>query len=336
MTNRERVIAAIRHENPDYIPHNILFTKQMYEKMTKFTGNPHYIETINNHIAWSSLRKAHVPLNKPNEGYIDEFGVTWDTSGVDKSIGVVTDYLLKDADGLAAYIPPPLDEKFYRHICEDAVAAKGENFLFGSVGYTIFERAWSLCGMENLLCFMISDPEAVDTLFSKLAARNIQKVKIVLEYDFDGILFGDDWGQQRGMIMGPSLWRKLIKPHIASMFKEVKSAGKFVGHHSCGDLREIFDDLIEIGLDVYQTFQPEIYDMKTYKRKFDNKLTIWGGISTQADLPFKTPEEIFKITRDTMAIMGRGGGYIASPTHEVPGDVPPDNIEAMVRAFKNQ
>jgi len=336
MTNRERVIAAIRHENPDYTPHNILFTVQMNEKMIEHTKNPRYAETINNHIMRVSLRKPHVPLPEPDEGYIDEFGVTWDTSGVDKDIGAVADYLIKDADELANYAPPPLDEDYYRSICEKASAAKGENFLSAGVGFSIFERAWSLCGMENLLCYMISDPEAVDALFSKLAARSIQKVKIGIEYDIDCFLFGDDWGQQRGMIMGPPLWRKLIKPHVAAMYAAAKSAGKFVGQHSCGDLREILDDLIEIGLDVYQTFQPEIYDLETYKKKLYGRLTIWGGISTQMDLPFKTPEEIYKITRDAIAIMGRGGGYIAAPTHEVPGDVPPENIEAMVRAFIEQ
>ena len=336
MTNKERVTAAIRHENPDYTPHNIIFTGRMYDTMVEHTGNPRYIETINNHIARPSLKKPNIPLPEPEEGHVDEFGVTWDTSGVDKDIGAVADYTLKGADDLENYTPPPLDEEYYRRLCEKSIAGKGENFLFGSAGFTIFERAWSLCGMENLLCLMISDPEAVNALFLKLAARNIQKVKIALEYDFDGILFGDDWGQQRGLIMGPPLWRKLIKPHAASMYREVKSAGKFVGLHSCGDLREILDDLVEIGLDVYQTFQPEIYDMEAHKRKFDGKLTVWGGISTQADLPFKTPEEIYEITRSTIAIMGRGGGYIAAPTHDIPGDVPPENIEAMVRAFIEQ
>ncbi|MCL2683704.1 MAG: hypothetical protein FWE55_00520, partial [Synergistaceae bacterium] len=312
MTNRERVIKAIRHENPDYTPHNIIFTGQMREKMIKHTENPHYVQTINNHIEMVKLRKPHVPLPGPAEGHRDEFGVAWNTSGPDKDIGVVTDYALKSADELANYTPPPLDESYYRSNCEKAAAAKGENFLFGSAGFLLFERAWSLCGMENLLCFMISAPDAVDALFTKLVARNLQKVKIALDYDIDGIIFGDDWGQQRGMIMGPPLWRKLIKPHIATMYRAAKSEGKFVAQHSCGDLREIFDDLIEIGLDVYQTFQPEIYDMETYKRKFYGKLTVWGGLSTQKDLPFKTPQEIYEITRNTMAIMGRDGGCIAA------------------------
>ena len=336
MTNRERVIKAIRHENPDYTPHNVLFTNQMHRKMVEYTGNPRYADTLNNHISIFSIRKPHVYAPDPAASYTDEFGVVWDISGADKDIGVVSQPLIRNAEDLAAYTPPPIDEEYIRKICEKAVLSKGDNFLIGSIGYTLFERAWSLCGMEDLLCYMLTDPEAVESLLDKLAERNVQKAKIALEYGMDCILFGDDWGQQRGMIMGAPLWRRFIKPCLAKMYGEVKAAGKFVAQHSCGDLREILDELIEIGLDIYQTFQPEIYDKAEYKQKLNRRLTIWGGISTQAELPFMPPEEIYELTKANIALLGKGGGYIAAPTHAVPGDVPPENIAAMVSAFKNQ
>jgi len=91
---------------------------------------------------------------------------------------------------------------------------------------------------------------------------------------------------------------------------------------------EILDDLISMGLNVYQTFQPEIYDMRVYKEKLKNRLTIWGGISTQAHLLFLSPEEIYRITKDAISILGEGGGYIASPTHDAPGD---KNVEFSCR-----
>jgi len=111
----------------------------------------------------------------------------------------------------------------------------------------------------------------------------------------------------------------------------VLAAGK---NHSCCDLREIMDDLYDIGLNVYNTFQPEIYGYD-YAKKIDGKITIWGGISTQRDLPVKTPDEIRAVTRELMAAFPNGG-LIAAPTHAIPGDVPPENVEAMVDVFKNQ
>ena len=120
------------------------------------------------------------------------------------------------------------------------------------------------------------------------------------------------------------------------MYERAKRGGKFVSQHCCGDIIELFGDLIDIGLDVYQTFQPEIYDVPKVKREFGRDLTFWGGISTQRALPFLTPDQIKQVTRDMISTMRPGGGYIAAPTHAIPGDVPPENIVAMVEAMQAQ
>ena len=336
MTNRERVLAAINHERPDYTPHNIYFTAQMLRKMIDHTGDPDYINSIGNNIDKVKLRKSLVPVEGKTEHFTDEFGIEWDLSGVDKDIGVVAEYPVNSAEELAEYEPPEVDEAYVRGECERLMKNGKENFKLASVGFALFERAWSLCGMEDLMCYMLTDPEAVESLFKKLTENNMRKTEIALEYDFDGVIFGDDWGQQKGLIMGAPLWRKFIRPCAAALYGAVKKKGKYVAQHSCGDNSEIFGDLIDIGLDVYQTFQPEIYNLRSYKQKFSGKLTIWGGISTQTQLPFLTPEKIYETVTQTISILGEGGGYIAAPTHDAPGDIPPRNIEAMVRAFKDQ
>ena len=82
--------------------------------------------------------------------------------------------------------------------------------------------------------------------------------------------------------------------------------------------------------------QPEFYDIEHVKREFGNDLSFWGGISTQRLLPYGTPDEVRRETARIMRVMGKGGGYIAAPTHAVPGDVPPENILAMFDVFQNQ
>ena len=136
--------------------------------------------------------------------------------------------------------------------------------------------------------------------------------------------------------MGPKLWREYIKPRMTRMYDRAHKNGKYVIQHSCGDIRELLPDLIEIGLDCYQTFQPEIYDIEKTKAEFGMDLTFWGGISTQQLLSKATPEEVKRETARIMKIMGKGGGYIAAPTHSVPGDVPPENVLAMLDVFMNQ
>jgi uroporphyrinogen decarboxylase len=226
-----------------------------------------------------------------------------------------------------------LNEKRIREQCEQLLATKDDKFCFAGIGFSMFERLWSYVGMEDALVYMITEPEFTHALLDKILEFNLKVIDIFNEYPFDAIYFGDDWGQQRGMILGAPLWREFIKPRMAKMYERVKSAGKFVIQHSCGDIRDVFSDLVELGLDCYQTVQPEIYDLESLKREWGDKLAFWGGISTQRALPIKTADEIRAIVRDTARLMGKGGGYILAPTHAIPGDVPPENVLAMLDEF---
>ena len=118
------------------------------------------------------------------------------------------------------------------------------------------------------------------------------------------------------------------------MFSRVKSRGKIVALHSCGNITDLLPEFIDIGLDIYQTVQPEIYDLSRLKAEFGDRLTFWGGISTQRDLPFDTPDVLrMKIDR-TIAVLGASGGYIAGPTHRLPPDIPIENIRTLVDALR--
>jgi len=332
MTNRDRVLTALIFEKPDYTPHCVAFTWQMYQKMIAHTGNPHYYATLNNHI-------ASVDVGKPEKEirplfFEDEFGVVWNKSGADRDIGVVDFYQLKETEDLNSFQLPPVDEAHIREQMETLMRDKGDNFSMASIGFSMFERAWTLRGMENLLCDMITEPEFVEELLEKITRRILKILDIMLEYDVDSIYFGDDWGQQKGLIMGRPHWVRFIKPCMARLYGRVHQAGKYVAQHSCGDIRDIMDDLHEIGLNMYNTFQPEIYGYD-YAKKIHGKISIWGGISTQRDLPYKTPDEIRAVTRELLAAFPHGG-LVAAPTHAVPGDVPPENILAMMDVLQGQ
>jgi len=136
--------------------------------------------------------------------------------------------------------------------------------------------------------------------------------------------------------MSKKLWLEFFKPRFTALFERVKGAGKYVILHTCGNNEEILVDLIEMGLDCYQTFQPEVYDIERIKKEYGKDLSFWGGISTQVLLPYGTPEEVEKETIRTMRMLGKNGGYIAAPTHSIPGGVPVENILAMLKVFDNQ
>ncbi|MBQ2726854.1 MAG: uroporphyrinogen decarboxylase [Clostridia bacterium] len=331
MTKRERVIAALNFRKTDYAPYQISFTGQMHQKMAEYAGEE-FFGRIDNHLCQVDLSKAQTTVGP--ELTMDEYGVVWNKSGADKDIGVIDSILLEDTDDLDAFEFPPVDEAFVRHQMEQLVSEAGDRFRIAGIGFSLFERAWTLRGMENLLCDMMAEPEFVHKLLKKITERNLKIIDIALEYDFDGFYFGDDWGQQRGLIMGPKCWREFIKPRLAELYGRVRGAGKYVLQHSCGDIREIMEDLYDIGLNAYNTFQPEIYGYD-YAPNLYGKITIWGGISTQRDLPVKTPEEIRQVTRDLLAAFPCGG-LIAAPTHDIPGDAVPENVEAMLEVLESQ
>jgi len=332
MTNRERITRSIRFEQTDYLPHHISFTSQSYEKVAAAFGAD-YDKKINNHMTRFKLRKPKEPVG---EGLVqDEFGVIFNLNGPDKDIGYVENYQIKTWEDFEQYAFPPADKDYLHARAKDLVSTPDTNFRGFEMSFSLFERLWSLMGMEDALSNMIIDPELVHSILQKACRRNLDVLDTVLSYDFDYVLFGDDWGQQQELIMGPHHWRTFIKPYVSQLYARVRQAGKFVIQHSCGDNRKIMDDLYEIGLNVYQTFQPEIYGLD-YAEILRGKIAIWGGISTQRDLASKTPEELRVVIRETLDTFRETGGLIAAPTHDLPYDVPVENVEAMVDMFLHQ
>ena len=334
-TKRERVISALNHKDTDIVPYDFGFTSQSHMRMVEFSGDPNYGSNSGYHISQYQYWGWPTELPGQPELFLDDFGVTWDRSGADKDIGVIQTPLIPDIEN-HNYTAPSIDEQRLRKEMEELMLSRDDRFVFAGIGFSVFERIWSLCGMENTLMGMMTNAKEVDDLLDIIVDRNLKILDIMLEYDIDGVYFGDDWGQQKGMIMGPVHWRRFIKPQMKRMYERVKQADKFIALHSCGDIGEVFADLIEIGLDCYQTFQPEIYDIETVKREYGAHLSFWGGISTQQLLPVATPEGVRDETIRIMKIMSKNGGFIAAPTHAIPQDVPPENIEAMIDVFMNQ
>ena len=335
MEKRRRVLDAINHQETDLVPWQADFTHQELEKIIRHTGNADFARHVGNHIR-SVYFDGYLQELPDRPGYFrDDYGVLWNRNGADKDIGVIEGCVIPEPDVRLIHMPPLQTDRLRAEYTRMASTEDG-TFRLGSIGFSLFERAWTLRGMENFLADMLEEPEFTDSLLDAICDFNLQVMDIAFAFDLDGFYFGDDWGQQKGLIMGPRLWRRFLKPRLARMYAHARQKGLKVFQHSCGDIHEVFPDLIDIGLDVYQTFQPEIYDIQDVKREFGKDLTFFGGISTQRLLPFATPGEVRAKTREILSIMKPGGGYIVSPTHAVPGDVPPENVLAMLDVFHNQ
>jgi uroporphyrinogen decarboxylase len=333
ITPRQRIWQAIRHERTDAVPYQINATIPAREKLAAHFGTRQLDDLLGNHIVRYKSRLEYVPLAEPGM-FVDEWGVVWNRS-IDPDLGVPANRVLTkpDLDNLA--LPDPLDPRRYAGL-ETFFASNPTRFRLFSVSFSLFERAWTLRGMEQLMVDMVEAPSFVEALLDRILGWNMAVLDRMLAYPFDGVLFGDDWGQQRGLLFGAARWRHFIKPRAAEMYRKVADAGKAVCIHSCGKVQELFPDLIEAGVQVFNPFQPEVMDLRDVKARFGGALAFYGGVSVQQLLPFGTPQQVRDEVRSLISDLGRGGGFIIAPSHEMPGDVPLENMLAFIEAVQAQ
>jgi len=331
LTKRERVVSAVLHKNTDRIPHQLDLTDRIRQRLALYFEDENFLITkADNHLV-REKNKNHQPLGE--RSYRDIFGVVWekDQNG---DIGAVRDFCLSDDEFNDTYAFPVPDEALISSKCENMRKETPDLFHIYEIGLSLFERAWSLRGMENFLIDMVANPGFTDALLDKITEYNLSVIDIAARYPIDCILLGDDWGQQQGLMMGYPLWKRFIKPRVKILYERIKKHGLFAAQHSCGDNNELFPDLIEIGLDIYNTFQPELYDLENFKRQYGRDLTVYGGISTQGIFTHGSPKEVYDTTVRTMEILSAGGGYIAAPTHQLMDDTPTENVLAFLDAVQ--
>ena len=332
MTQRDVVRMALDFETPPYVPWQFGFTLEAREKLADHFGVDALDEVLDNHFGDVGEEIGFFEEVRPNI-FRDIFGVEWDRT-VDKDIGVVCNCVLPEPTLKGCVFPDPTAPRVFDGI-EARIAARAGRFPRFVIGFSLYERAWTLRGMENLMMDFIEHPDFVRELFEAIADYNVAQVGEALKYDIDAVHYGDDWGQQHGLQMGPKTWREFIAPALKPMYGVPREAGKYVSIHSCGDVDELFDDLIDLGLNCFNPFQPEVMDVEELMARYYGRLAFHGGLSTQKTLPYGTPEDVRAETRRLIEL-GRRGGYILAPAHAVEGDVPLENMLAMIEEAQAQ
>ncbi len=336
MTRKERVKLAMSHRETDFVPYQFDCLSAAEAKLKKHFGDVDLGETIGNHVAM--FEPSYYSLFKTRDlgprKFEDAFGAVWELKP-GEDIGTVIEYPLKESSLKGFKFPDP-GKIMELDPIPGFIEANQERFIIGAIGFSLYERAWIMRGMEPILMDFVGNPEFIEELFDRITEFNLAIIRRLCQFPIDAFHFGDDWGQQHGLIMGPATWRKFFRPRLKKMYDEVHRHGFPVSIHSCGDITVILPDLIEIGVNMITPLQAEALDFGFLKREYGKDLTFWGGISTQKTLPYGTPDDVRKEIRQTIKVLAKGGGYILAPSHEVQGDVPLENMLAFIDEAQHQ
>jgi uroporphyrinogen decarboxylase len=358
MNSRQRTIEAIHHRQPDRPPVYVSLTPQMAKKICDATGFP-YEAPID---AMESARISHsallthigvdviaVAATAPPLGLTVELAdgrIRNEWGMIYKNVGIYAEFdeyplaQAKSKEDILAYPFPDHHLEARYEIARAMMEKYGQSHgIIGDVETMFFETSWYLTGMEKLLVDIITDAEYVPFLLDKIMEQNIIAGKKLIEMGVDILWCGDDFGGQQGMLIDPDMWRQIFKPRIKSMFEEfrkVRSDIKFAWH-SCGSILPIIPDFIEVGLDILNPIQPLAKGMEPefLKNTYGKDLVFFGGIDVQELLPYGTPQMIQDEVKRRIDILGKGGGFIVSPAHNIQPDTPVENVIAFFEAVLN-
>lgn len=265
----------------------------------------------------------------------DRWGVTWAGGVAAKSEweaeiqGYPVDHPLKDLARLDEYpFPDPNEPGIMDGLLEGV--DREQVLVTGEICFPVQDRAHLLMGLDHFCMAAIDQPDRVTALLARIADYQIGIVRRYLRMGVDIIRGLDDYGGQTALLLGPRLWRRLIKPELARIIRVAKDGGAFFWLHSCGRVMEIIPDFIEIGVDILDPVQVRANDQAAAKRLYGDKICFMGGIDTQHLLTEGTPEEITAEVRERIRLLAPGGGFILAPDTLLP--VPPANYRAYLEA----
>jgi uroporphyrinogen decarboxylase len=333
MTPRQTVLRQIAHRETPEVPYTLAFEKDVGLRLDAYYGGPAWRQRLKPYIVTVSAVDTDPKTPMDATHARDGYGGVWRT---DKRPWHLERPPLSGPSLDGYDFPRP--ESFFRPEWKEKArltcATQSDSFLVGALGWGLFERSWNLRGFEDILMDAVAEPDFFSEVLDRLMNLYLAFVDYTADLPIDGILFGDDWGDQRGVTLGPDRWRQFLKPRWARIFAAVHARGKIAMCHSCGSVAEIVPDLIEIGLDVLESVQPEAEGMNPFdlKRKWGDRIAFWGCLGSQT-IPRSSPDALQREIRRLRTEMSRGGGYILAPAKPLQPETPTENAVAIVEAF---
>jgi uroporphyrinogen decarboxylase len=238
---------------------------------------------------------------------------------------------------LQSYPFPELDAENIDHIRKAVDKAHADGMAaVGVMQCTIWETAWYIRDMTQLMMDMSMEDEKATFMLDKITAHACQRAAAFSSAGADIIELGDDIGMQQTIMMSQDMYDAWLKPRLARVVAAAKSKNPdvLIFYHTCGFVEPLIGKLIEAGVEILNPVQPECMEFGAIHGKYGDRLSLNGTLGTQTTMPFGTPEEVRSVVFRNLEIAGTAGGLFCCPTHVLEPEVPWANIEAYVSACK--
>lgn len=374
--SRQRVEAALAHQQPDRVPLDMTITEIPYRRLRQYLGLPPQedlrpnrfgeVRPANDLIQELGLDMTFIKLRGASNWSApppDVDGTEYDEWGVGrKAIPVkgaghllevtfspLAEKRVEEIDLDAYPWPDPYDSGRVAGLADEAKRLYRETdlALMGRFGGTIMEQASFIRGYSRWLVDLVKHPQFAIDLMERITdiqiALDEAGIKAAGNYLSIFKVSGEDLGMQDRPMFSQQVWQEVLRPILRRRWQAAKQALDKYGAehvrlmlHSDGAIREYIPDIIEDGIDVLDPIQTKCVgmEMEGLKRDFGNALTFHGAIDTQQVLPFNTPEEVRQEVKRCIRVLGRNGGLIMGPAHNVQPDVPPENLVALFQAAR--
>ena len=357
MDSRERTLLALTHREPDRIPVDFWASAGMRARLQSELGLS-FDEFLDSRDV--DLRYIDGPpyVGPPLKGVdpahsVDIWGVprklvTLDVVGHQEHYREVVAEPLRAAENagdVEAYTGWPSPDLFDYGGIEaqcDGLRDAGRAVVF--MGDRLnriaqLKPAMYLRGADRIFLDMALRPDVARAIFGRIRSFYMSYLARILEAahgKIDIVLMGDDFGSQAGLLVSPQMWDDLLREGFADYVRLIKQHGAIAMHHTCGAVADLVPRLVECGLDVLQSLQPEAggMDLAALKAGFGSVLSFHGGVSIQKTLPHGTPDDVRREVRQLARTMGEGGGYVFCTAHSIQADTPMANVLALMDAYR--
>ncbi len=347
MTSRERVKCALRHEEPDRVPiYDSLWGATINRWKREGLPDSIPVEEYFNYelvlIGFDSTPRFPVKTLEKTDTFIVQ---ATPNGGINKNFrDYSTTHEIIDRPIKEKKDWPPIKERLYPDYTRvnwvsafnTYQIARSEGKFITCAGLFGYDALQNYMRSEQLLMAMVTDPDWMKDMILTLANLWMKMMEMMLEkgFEFDGAFFFNDMGYRNGLLFSPETYRKTHKEADEMVYSFCHEHNMPTILHSCGCVKEIIPDLIEVGLDCLQPLEVKAgMDVRELKEKYGDKLSFMGGIDARA-MTDPDPNVIEEEIRSKFEVAKKGGGYIYHSDHSIPNNVSFEQYKRVMELVK--